>query len=133
MIYSNDLSIYLLQQSQNNICDQNTRSIQDSMHLDDPFGSKFKRVYMDLPNLEVLTKRAIPGDIQVTYAHASVGNKSLKKQSLILPCQDTSRRQPWTQLTLSAPLTEKARIFIYQQWIYSSAPPLATWQNQKKL
>ena len=49
------------------------------MHLDDPFGSKFKRVYMDLPNLEVLTKRAIPGDIQVTYAHASVGNKFLKK------------------------------------------------------
>ena len=32
---------------------------------------------MNFPHLEVLTKSATPGDIQVMYMHASVWNKSL--------------------------------------------------------
>ena len=49
------------------------------MRSDDPYGSKLKRVCTDFPNLPVLVKSATPGDIQVKYAHASVGNKSLGK------------------------------------------------------
>ena len=45
----------------------------------EPAESKFKRFCTNSPNLEVLTKRATPCDIQVTYEHASVGNKSLGK------------------------------------------------------
>ena len=77
MISLEALSIYLLQHNQNEICDQNLRSIQYAMSSDDPDGSKFKRVYADLPNLAVHTKSATHGDIQVKYAHASVGGNSL--------------------------------------------------------
>ena len=77
MISSNALSIYLIQHNQNNICAQNLCSIQDAMCSDEPAGSKFKRVFTDFPNMAVLTKSTTPGDIQVTYFHSYVGNKSL--------------------------------------------------------
>ena len=76
MISTNALSIYILQQDQNNIFEQNLRSIQDAIHLDKPYGSKFKWVCTELPNMAVLTKSATSKDIQGTYVHASVGNKS---------------------------------------------------------
>ena len=47
------------------------------MHLDEPVGTKFKRVCTYFPNLALLTKSATPGDIQVTFGNASVGNKYL--------------------------------------------------------
>ena len=51
------------------------------MCSDEPAISKFKRVSTDLPNLEILTKSATHGEIQATYMHASVGNKSFGKKS----------------------------------------------------
>ena len=44
---------------------------------DDSTGSKCKRVYTNSPNLELLTKIAIPGEIQLTDVYVSVGNNSL--------------------------------------------------------
>ena len=38
---------------------------------------KFKRVCAYFPNLALLTKIVIPREVQVTYPHVSVGNKSL--------------------------------------------------------
>ena len=63
MISSNDLSIYLLQHNWNEICDQNFRSVQDTMCSYEPAGSKFKHVCTDFPNIAVLTKSATPGYI----------------------------------------------------------------------
>ena len=40
-------------------------------------GSKFKRISTDFPNLAILTKSATSGDIQSTFAHASIGNNFL--------------------------------------------------------
>ena len=77
MISSNALSTYLLQHNQIEIYDQNFSSIQDTVRLDNPDGSKFKGVCTYFPNLAVLTKSKTPGDIQVTYVHVPVGNKSL--------------------------------------------------------
>ena len=79
MIYSNTLSIYLIQNFQNDIFDQNLRPIQDAMRSDDPSGSKFKHICTDFTNLEVLTRSAIPGYAQVTYAHTSIENNPLGK------------------------------------------------------
>ena len=79
MISSNALSTYLLQHNQIEIYDQNFSSIQDTVRLDNPAGSKFKGFCTYFPNLTVLTKSETPGDIHVTYAHVPVGNKSLVK------------------------------------------------------
>ena len=77
MISSNALPIYLLHHNQNDFCDQNLCSIQKAMRLEDPAGSKFKRVCTYFPNTEVPTNITMPGDIQVLYAHMSVGKNSL--------------------------------------------------------
>ena len=77
MLSANVLSIYIIQHEQNKIFEQNIRSIQEAMRSEKPTGSKFKRVSTDFLNLVMLTKSATPGEIQATYAHASVGNKSL--------------------------------------------------------
>ena len=70
MIPHNALSIYLLQHNQNEICDQNIHSIQESMRLDDPSGSQFKHICTYFPNLVVLATSAMPVDIQVAYTQA---------------------------------------------------------------
>ena len=38
---------------------------------------KYKKVCEDLPNLAVLTRSATPNKVQLTFSHATVGNKSL--------------------------------------------------------
>ena len=77
MFYSYALSIYLLHHNQKDLFNQNIWSIQDAMRSDNPAGSKLKRVCTDLPNMVALNMIATPGDIQVTYVHVPVGNKSL--------------------------------------------------------
>ena len=47
------------------------------MCLNEPAVTNFKRVYKDLPNITLLTKSVITGDIQVTFVHASAGNNYL--------------------------------------------------------
>ena len=47
------------------------------MHANEPAAEKFKRICEDFPNLAILTKSATPGQIQLTFGHAAVGNKSL--------------------------------------------------------
>ena len=49
------------------------------MRASDPAMEKSKRVCKDFPNLAVLTKSAMPGEIQLTFGHAAVGNKSIRE------------------------------------------------------
>ena len=77
MISTNDLSIFLLRHNQNRVYDHNLRSIQGSMLSDRPYGYNFKRVCVDFPNPAILAKSATPGELQVVYVHASIGNKAL--------------------------------------------------------
>ena len=53
--------------------------IQEAMRSNDPSGSKFKRVTTDFPDMEILTNSATTGEIQATYMHMSIWNKSLGK------------------------------------------------------
>ena len=55
------------------------------MHLDVQACWKFKRVCTDIPNQTKITKSATTRYIQVTYAHASVGNKSPGKMVTTFP------------------------------------------------
>ena len=49
------------------------------MILDNPYVTKFKRLCADFSHLTIITKSATPGEIQVTYGHASIGSKSLRE------------------------------------------------------
>ena len=44
---------------------------------------KYKGVCEYLPNLAILTKRATPGKVQLTFVHTVVGDKSLR-ESVVL-------------------------------------------------
>ena len=47
------------------------------MRTSDPAFEKYKKAFNDFSNLAKLTKSATPGKVQLAFAHASVGNKSL--------------------------------------------------------
>ena len=47
------------------------------MRVGDPATKKYKKVCDDFPNLAILTNSATPGEFQLTFAHATVGNKPL--------------------------------------------------------
>ena len=71
--------IFLLDYDHNGICNSNIHPIQYMMLSDEPSGAKFKRVCADFPNIVLLTKSATPGNIQVTFVHVFVGNKSFRE------------------------------------------------------
>ena len=52
------------------------------MRLDKSATAKFKCVCADFPNHAILTKSASLVHIQVTFGHASIGNKSLGKPGI---------------------------------------------------
>ena len=49
------------------------------MRVSEPTADKFKKVCEGFPNLAVLTKSSTPGEIQLTFGHAAIGNKSLEE------------------------------------------------------
>ena len=69
--------MFLIHHHLNGLRNKNLRSIQDVMRASQPAADKFKRFCGDFPSLAILTKSATPGNIQLTFGHASVGNKSL--------------------------------------------------------
>ena len=75
MVSTNAPSLLLLEHDQNGVCNRNIRLIKELIRLDDPAGSNFKGVSAYTPNLTLLTKSATPGEIQVTFSHASVGKQ----------------------------------------------------------
>ena len=77
MISTNALSVFIFHHHQNGICNNNLRSIQEIMRTSKPDFNKYKKVCDYFPNLAIITKRAMPGKVQLTTTHTSVGNKSL--------------------------------------------------------
>ena len=77
MISTYALSLFLFKHDQKEVCDRNLYSIQESMRLYKMAAHKFKQVCADFPNLALPTNSVKPGEVQVMYSHASVGNKSL--------------------------------------------------------
>ena len=47
------------------------------MRASKPAAENFKNVCEDFPNIGILTKSSTPGEIQLTFGYAAVGNKSL--------------------------------------------------------
>ena len=77
MIYTNASSVFLLRHHLNGLGNENIRSLQEVMRASEPAADKYKNVCEDSPNLSILTKSSTPGEIQLTFGHTAVGNKSL--------------------------------------------------------
>ena len=79
MISTNAISLIIVEHYHNGVCNHNLHSIQDLMCSDEPVGIKVKRVCADLPNIALLANSATPGEIQVTFGHLSIRNKSIEE------------------------------------------------------
>ena len=79
MTSSNALSTFILHYYINGLCDKNLRSIQDFMRTRKPASTKFIHVCKDSPNTAILTKSITSGDVQLTFTHASLVNRSLQE------------------------------------------------------
>ena len=77
MISSHALSAFLLNHPLNGLGNSNLRSEQEVVRASKPATEKFKDICTDFPNLALLTKSSTPGEIQITFGHSTVGNKSL--------------------------------------------------------
>ena len=78
MLSTNYSSVFIIHNHQNRICNNNLRLIQDIMCAIEPAAEKYKKVCDDFPDLSILTESATLGESQLTFVHASVGNKSHK-------------------------------------------------------
>ena len=83
MISTNALSVFLLHHHLNGLRNKNLRSVQEVMRASEPAADKFKKVCEDFPNLAILTYSFTPGEIQLTFGHAAVRNKSLRESVAI--------------------------------------------------
>ena len=77
MLSTNALSVFILHHHQNGLFNKNLCSIQDIMRASEPANEEYKKVCGDFPNVAILTKSDTPGEVQLTFGHATVGNNSL--------------------------------------------------------
>ena len=77
MISSHALSSFLHHHPLNRLGNANIWSVQEAMRASELDTEKYKNVCEDFPNLGILTKSSTPGKVQLTFGHATVGNKSL--------------------------------------------------------
>ena len=76
MISSNALSMFLLHRHLNGLRNKKLVSVQELMRASKPALDKLMNVCKDFHNLAILTKSCTPGEIQLMFGHATVGNKS---------------------------------------------------------
>ena len=77
MISSHALSAFLLDHPLNGLGNENFPAVQEAIRASVPATEKFKDFWNDFPNLAILTKSFTPGEVQLTFGHSTVGNKSL--------------------------------------------------------
>ena len=77
MISTNALSVFILHHHLNGLGNKNLHSIQKIMRASKPSAKKYKKVCEDFPDFAILTKSATPVEVQLTFVHTAVGNKSL--------------------------------------------------------
>ena len=132
MISTYALSLLLLKNDQNRVYETNLRLIQELMRSDEPSVAKFKLVYADLPNLALLTKSATPGEVQVTYAHESIGNKSLGKNVTSFALVELLEALNVVQLKLSAHLQAPGTRSVFPPPNSFSTPPTTTYPSLRR-
>ena len=77
MISYHALSAFLLNHPLNGLGNSNLWSVQEVIQASKPATEKFKDICTNFPNLALLTISSTPGEIQITFGHSMVRNKSL--------------------------------------------------------
>ena len=134
MIYSHALSAFLLHHPLNGLGNANIRSVQEAMRASEPATKKYKNVCEDFPNLGILTKIFTPGEVQLTFGHSIVGNKSLGEsiQAFALAGDLGSPSVISFNLKICfAPEGEKIRLPITEVLLHAAAGDLACSKKQR--
>ena len=77
MIYNYALSVFHLHHHLNGLGIENLCLVQEVIRASNLATDKSNNVCKTFTNLAILTKSSTPGEIQLTFGHAAVGNKSL--------------------------------------------------------
>ena len=131
MISTNALSVFLFHHHLNGLINENLRSVQEVMCASEPVADKYKNVCKDFPNLAILTKSSTPEEIQLTFGHAAVGNKSLGESVVACALAGDLSSLPLFPLTSRSPSQPTARRSVSQLRRSCFALLLATLQDQR--
>ena len=134
MIYFHTFSAFLLDHSLNGLGNSNLRSVQEVIRVSKPATEKFKDICNNSPNLAILTKSSTPGEVQLTFSHSTVGNKSLGEtfQAFTLAGDLGSPSVISFNLEIaSAPEGEKIRLPITEALLRAAAGDLKGSKKQR--
>ena len=95
---------------------------------------KLKNVCENFPNPAILTKSSTPGEVQLTFVHSTVGNKSLREslQDFALTGDLGSPSVISFNLEIAfSPEGEKIRLPIMEVLLRAAAGDLARLKNQQ--
>ena len=126
MISYHALSAFLLHHPLNGLGNANLRFMQEAMRASEPATEKYKNVCEDFPNLGILTKSSTPGEVQLTFGHSTVGNKSLGESIHTLALAGGLGSPSVILFNLDIAFAQEGEKSAYQSQRYFFAPPPAT-------
>ena len=134
MISSHALSSFLIHHFLNGLRNANRRSIQEAVRASKPATEKYKNVCEGFPNLGILTISSTPGEEQLTFGHANVGNKSLVEYIQAFALAGNLDSPSVISLNLEIAFAtegEKIRLPITDVLLCAAAGDLARSKNQR--
>ena len=131
---SHALSAFLLIHPLNGRRNANLWSVQEAIWASVPATDKFKDICNDFPNLAILTKSSTSGEVQLTFSHSTVGNKSLGEslQAFALASDLGSPSVISFNLDIAfAPEGDKIRLLITEPLVRAAAGDLTGSKKQR--
>ena len=134
MIFTNTISVFILQHHINGPNKKNILSVKYVMRASKAAAKKYKRVCEYFPNIAILTKSATPGKIQLTFGHVSVGNKSLGESVVAFALAGYLSSPSVVSLKIDIAFSadrDKIRLPISEVLLRATAGGLACSKNQR--
>ena len=134
MISTNTLSVFILHHDQNRICNKNICLVQYIMRTSERAFEKYKKVCNNFPNLDILTKSATPGEVQMMFSHASVGNIYLRESVAAFALAGSLDSPSVISIDINITFAtdgDKIRLTITEVLIRAAAGNLA-WSNKQR-
>ena len=131
MIYTNVLSVFKIHHHLNGLGNKNLRLIQEIMHTSEPATENYKKVCEDYPNFAILTKSATPGEVELTFGYATVGNKSYGESVAAFSLARDLISPSIVSIIMASILPQTETRSVSRSRRFSFAPPPATSGAQR--